>query len=96
MIHCLAVCQEGNILNYNKKINVGEKVYKEINKYHFKNSNKIFIINFKKFLKDLIKISYFGIFVLIGYISRKLSFKLFNLSNNIFKKIHIIKKIRRK
>ena len=96
MIHCLAVCQEGNILNYNKKINVGEKVYKEINKYHFKNSNKIFIINFKKFLKDLIKISYFGIFILIGYISRKLSFKLFNLSNNIFKKIPIIKNIRRK
>ena len=96
MIHCLAVCQENDASDYNKKINIGKKIYEEINTFHFKNSNKIFIISLKKFIKDFIKISYFGIFISIGYISRKLSFNLFNFSNNIFKKIPIIKDIRRK
>ena len=96
MIHCLAACEENKVPNYNKKINIGKKIYKDIKESHFKNSNKIFAINLKKFLKDIVTISYYGIFIFIGYFSKKLSFNLFSLSNNIFKKIPIIKNIRRK
>jgi len=96
MIHCLAVYEGNEVINYNKKINIGKKIYKDINKSHFINSNRIFNINFKRTLKDMVKISYYGIFVSIGYISRKLSIKLFNLSNKIFQKIPIIKNLKRK
>ena len=69
---------------------------KDIEKYHFKNSNKIYKIKLKNFLRDGVILSYYGFFILIGFFSKRLAFNLFENINEILKKIPFLNKLSRK
>ena len=61
MIHCLA---SANGQELYEKFNMGKTILKDIEKYHFfKNSNKIYKIKLKNFLRDGVILSYSWVFL---------------------------------
>ena len=94
MIHCLA--STDGVVKDNKNYNLGKKILKDVEISHFKNSNKIFLIKFKQLLRDGFILSYYSFFILIGFLSRKFSLKLFSLTNKILKRLPILNKLSRK
>ena len=94
MIHCLASANGQEL--YEKKFNMGKTILKDIEKYHFKNSNKIYKIKLKNFLRDGVILSYYGFFILIGFFSKRLAFNLFENINEVLKKIPFLNKLSRK
>ena len=93
-IHCLA--HTNGTEKFNEEVNLGEKIKNEIEKNHKVKSNEIYFIMFKKFFKQSFLITYYGLFVFLGYISNKISYSIFSKSNAILKKIKILKKMGRK
>ena len=94
MIHCLASAESDPVTK--KNFFIGKKILKDIEKYHFKNSNKIYQIKLKKLLREILILTYYGFFVIIGFISRKLSISLFEKINYVLKKIPYLNKFARK
>ena len=90
MIHCLASPNAKNIVN--KNFFIGKKVFNDLKKNHFQNSNKIYQIKLKKTLREILILTYYGVFILIGFISRKWSFRLFKKLSPFFKKLPLLNK----
>lgn len=94
MIHCLASPNKDNIIN--KKFFIGKKIFNDIKKHHFKNSNKIYQIKLKKTLREILILTYYSVFILIGFISRRLSFSLFKKLNLFLKRLPMLNRFSRK
>ena len=95
MVHCLAENNDEEI-SFNNKINIGKDIYNKIEASHHKYSNILYFKKLKNLFIEIIKLTYYGVFVLLGLIFKKFSYKLFIKCNNLFKKIKILKRISRK
>jgi 2-polyprenyl-3-methyl-5-hydroxy-6-metoxy-1,4-benzoquinol methylase len=96
MIHCLAIVSNNDEEYSKSKFLIGKETYNLIKKSHFENSNKIFFIKLKRNLKELLILIYYSLFVLLAFLSNKISFNLFKKINLLLKKIPKIKDLGRK
>ena len=94
MVHCLARAEGEEVVN--KNFNIGRKTINNLKKSHRKNSNKIYFIRVKKLLKEIIILLFYGFFILIGFLSNKGSFALFNKIRKLLVKIPLLNKLSRK
>tara|TARA_B110000971_G_scaffold197116_1_gene212752 strand:- start:1295 stop:2401 length:1107 start_codon:yes stop_codon:yes gene_type:complete len=95
MVHCLAK-NVNDIKNHSHKIDIGNDIFVKLKKSHFKNSNILYFKKIKKLFIELIKMIYYGIFLLIGLFNNKLSFNIFLKMNKFLQKFRLLKKISRK
>ncbi len=85
-INCLASTEGSNLKN--SSFNIGKKLINNLEKEHFRNSNKIYFIRFKKFLKEGIAILYLGFFVLLSFIFKgKFATNLLSIKNYLINKL---------
>lgn len=95
MVHCLAENTKDNNTQLNH-INIGKNTYNEIKSSHLRYSNFLYFKKLKILSVELIKIFYYGIFIIIGYFHNKISYYVFLKTNKLLQKLKILRKISRK
>ena len=92
MVHCFAKADGDE--NYDRKVYQGAFILNRLEKLQKKNSNQIYFIRLKSFIKEGMTLIYYGFLIMLNFFSSKLSVKvnkemksfLRKIFNKIFKK----------
>jgi 2-polyprenyl-3-methyl-5-hydroxy-6-metoxy-1,4-benzoquinol methylase len=85
MVHCFAKVDGDE--NYDKKIYQGAYILNKLDKLQKKNSNQIYFIRLKSFIKEGMTLTYYGFLIILSFFSSKLSFKANKVLKNFLSKI---------
>ncbi|MDA9202687.1 class I SAM-dependent methyltransferase [Candidatus Pelagibacter ubique] len=87
MVHCFAKTDGDE--NFDKKVNQGSLILKRLEKVQKKNSNEIYFIRLKFFIKEGLILGYHGFFILFSFFSSKISFKIYIMMTSFLKKFYM-------